>query len=132
MKGAPGGGRRIELATKVLAVIPARYGSTRFPGKPLAKIAGLPMILHVARRVSGIGGIEKVIVATDEQANVTTEDTTEMELIRKMLDMDVERLSAMGSAARARAVKLFSSEARTRRRLEVYERAIEHRKRGHC
>ncbi|HHE46191.1 MAG TPA: glycosyltransferase family 1 protein [Bacteroidetes bacterium] len=52
--------------------------------------------------------------------------------LSKMLDMDVERLSAMGSAARARAVKLFSSEARTRRRLEVYERAIEHRKRGHC
>ena len=52
---------------KVLAVIPARYGSTRFPGKPLAKIAGLPMILHVTRRVSGIRGIEKVIVATDDE-----------------------------------------------------------------
>jgi 3-deoxy-manno-octulosonate cytidylyltransferase (CMP-KDO synthetase) len=48
-------------------VIPARYGSIRFPGKPLAKIAGLPMILHVARRVSGVRGIEKVIVATDDE-----------------------------------------------------------------
>jgi len=55
------------LATKVLAVIPARYGSTRFPGKPLAEIAGVPMILHVARRVSGIRGIEKAIVATDDE-----------------------------------------------------------------
>jgi len=55
------------LSIKVLAVIPARYGSTRFPGKPLAKIAGLPMILHVTRRVSGIKSIEKVIVATDDQ-----------------------------------------------------------------
>ena len=55
------------MATKVLAVIPARYGSTRFPGKPLAEIAGVPMILHVARRVSGIKGVEKVIVATDDQ-----------------------------------------------------------------
>ena len=55
------------MATKVLAVIPARYGSTRFPGKPLAKIAGLPMILHVTRRVAGMKGIEKVIVATDDE-----------------------------------------------------------------
>ncbi len=55
------------LATKVIAVIPARYGSTRFPGKPLAEIAGVPMILHVTRRVAGIRGIEKVIVATDDE-----------------------------------------------------------------
>jgi 3-deoxy-manno-octulosonate cytidylyltransferase (CMP-KDO synthetase) len=55
------------VATKVLAVIPARYGSSRFPGKPLAEIAGLPMILHVARRVSRIRGVEKTIVATDDE-----------------------------------------------------------------
>lgn len=48
-------------------MIPARFGSTRFPGKPLAEIAGLPMILHVARRVSGVRGVDKVIVATDDQ-----------------------------------------------------------------
>jgi 3-deoxy-manno-octulosonate cytidylyltransferase (CMP-KDO synthetase) len=55
------------VATEVLAVIPARYGSTRFPGKPLAEIAGLPMILHVVRKVSGITGIEKTVVATDDE-----------------------------------------------------------------
>ena len=37
--------------TKVLAVIPARYASVRFPGKPLAPIAGRPMIQHVVERV---------------------------------------------------------------------------------
>ena len=37
--------------TKVLAVIPARYASSRFPGKPLALIAGRPMIQHVVERV---------------------------------------------------------------------------------
>ena len=55
------------MATKVLAVIPARYGSTRFPGKPLAEIAGLPMILHVVRRVAGVKGVEKAVVATDDE-----------------------------------------------------------------
>jgi 3-deoxy-manno-octulosonate cytidylyltransferase (CMP-KDO synthetase) len=55
------------LASRILAVIPARYGSTRFPGKPLTKIAGLPMILHVARKVSRIRGIEKLVVATDDK-----------------------------------------------------------------
>lgn len=53
--------------SKVLVVIPARYGSTRFPGKPLAPIDGLPMILHVYRRASRIGGVDRVVVATDDK-----------------------------------------------------------------
>jgi len=55
------------LASRALAVIPARYGSSRFPGKPLAEIAGLPMILHVARRAAKIRGIDEVVVATDDR-----------------------------------------------------------------
>lgn len=47
-------------------VIPARYGSSRFPGKPLADIAGKPMILHVIDRANE-SGITDVIVATDDQ-----------------------------------------------------------------
>lgn len=46
-------------------VIPARYGSTRFPGKPLASIQGKPMIQHVYER-SLKAGAERVIVATDD------------------------------------------------------------------
>jgi 3-deoxy-manno-octulosonate cytidylyltransferase (CMP-KDO synthetase) len=49
---------------KVVAIIPARMGSSRFPGKPLADIAGLPMIEHVRRRVSLCAMIDEVIVAT--------------------------------------------------------------------
>ena len=49
-------------------------------------VSGLRLALEQARS----GEVNTVIVATDEQANVTTEDTTEMELIRKMLDMDVK------------------------------------------
>lgn len=49
---------------KFAAVIPARMASTRFPGKPLANICGLPMIEHVRRRVSMSKMIDYVIVAT--------------------------------------------------------------------
>ncbi|MCC0030856.1 MAG: 3-deoxy-manno-octulosonate cytidylyltransferase [Brucellaceae bacterium] len=48
-----------------LVLIPARMASTRLPGKPLADIAGTPMIVHVARR-SAEAGIGEVAVATDD------------------------------------------------------------------
>lgn len=51
----------------VLAVIPARYGSTRFLGKPLALINGVPMIIRVWNQVKKCKNIEKIIVATDDQ-----------------------------------------------------------------
>lgn len=51
---------------KVTAIIPARYGSTRFPGKPLALINGLPMIQHVCQRVAKAEMVNRVIVATDD------------------------------------------------------------------
>jgi len=50
----------------VLGVIPARYASTRFPGKPLALIAGKPMIQHVYERVALCTGLDGVVVATDD------------------------------------------------------------------
>ncbi len=49
------------------AIIPARYASTRFPGKPLALINGLPMIQHVCQRVARAQTVERVIVATDDE-----------------------------------------------------------------
>ncbi|PLX86933.1 MAG: 3-deoxy-manno-octulosonate cytidylyltransferase [Desulfuromonas sp.] len=52
---------------RVTAVIPARYASTRFPGKPLALIAGRPMIEQVYRRVAQSKTVDRVIVATDDQ-----------------------------------------------------------------
>jgi len=47
-------------------VIPARYASARLPGKPLADIAGKPMVVHVADRARESGALE-VIVATDDR-----------------------------------------------------------------
>lgn len=52
---------------KKVAVIPARYGSTRFPGKPMAKICGKPMIIHVYERVKKSINIDEVVVATDNE-----------------------------------------------------------------
>jgi 3-deoxy-manno-octulosonate cytidylyltransferase (CMP-KDO synthetase) len=49
------------------AVIPARHGSTRLPGKPLALIAGTPMVLHV-HRLAVRSGAAEVIVATDDDS----------------------------------------------------------------
>lgn len=51
---------------KILGVIPARYGSSRLPGKPLADICGKPMIWWVYQRVQDIEGLSEVYVATDD------------------------------------------------------------------
>jgi len=50
----------------VIAIIPARYASTRLPGKPLLDIAGKPMIVRVAERARQVLSINRVIVATDD------------------------------------------------------------------
>ena len=51
----------------VLVVIPARYGSTRFPGKPLALLQGKPVIQHVYERAKAATRANEVVVATDDQ-----------------------------------------------------------------
>jgi 3-deoxy-manno-octulosonate cytidylyltransferase (CMP-KDO synthetase) len=51
----------------VVAVIPARYASTRFPGKPLAMIAGQTMIERVWRATSATSSIDRVIIATESE-----------------------------------------------------------------
>lgn len=52
---------------KVLAIIPARYASSRFPGKPLALIHGRPMFWHVMQRTAQCPLIDNTILATDDQ-----------------------------------------------------------------
>jgi 3-deoxy-manno-octulosonate cytidylyltransferase (CMP-KDO synthetase) len=52
---------------KVVVVIPARYGSTRLPGKPLVSIAGKPMIQRVFERAKLAQCVNQVIVATDDE-----------------------------------------------------------------
>ncbi len=52
---------------RVLAIIPARYASTRFPGKPLALLNGKEIILHVAARARQCKTVDDAVVATDDQ-----------------------------------------------------------------
>ncbi|MCY9023227.1 3-deoxy-manno-octulosonate cytidylyltransferase [Priestia megaterium] len=90
---------------KVIAVLPARYGSSRFPGKPLALINNKPMIQHVYERVKKVPNLDKVVVATDNKKIydavlsfggevVMTKDTHEsgsdrMAEVSKLIDGDI-------------------------------------------
>jgi len=51
---------------RVMGIIPARYQSTRFPGKPLVEINGKPMIRHVYERASRCRSLDGVLIATDD------------------------------------------------------------------
>ncbi|MFH1241622.1 MAG: 3-deoxy-manno-octulosonate cytidylyltransferase [Pseudomonadota bacterium] len=52
---------------EIVAFIPARYDSTRFPGKPLVRIAGRPMIQHVYEKALSCDQLSEVCVATDDE-----------------------------------------------------------------
>lgn len=52
---------------KIIGMIPSRYGSTRFPGKPLALIKGKPMIQYVYENVKKVSAVDAVYVATDDR-----------------------------------------------------------------
>lgn len=54
------------MHARVVAVIPARYGSSRLEGKPLARIMGKPMVQHVYERAKGSELVERVVIATDD------------------------------------------------------------------
>lgn len=59
----PHGGNPLQ---NVIAIIPARYASTRLPGKLLLEIAGKPLILHTLERAAAARSVSRVIVATDD------------------------------------------------------------------
>ena len=69
---------------KTLAVIPARLGSTRLPGKPLRLLAGLPLVVRVWQRVVETGVADRVVVATDsaEIVDVVREHRGEVVMTR--------------------------------------------------
>src|ERR1700749_1671849 len=54
----------------VVAVIPARYGSVRLPGKPLVPLAGKPMVQHVYERAQQVKAAHRVILGTDDQRSL--------------------------------------------------------------
>jgi 3-deoxy-manno-octulosonate cytidylyltransferase (CMP-KDO synthetase) len=67
-------------------IIPARFESTRFPGKPLALIDGLPMIGRVIRRAGMIPGVSQVVVATDDLRIAETAVVFQAEVVMTRAD----------------------------------------------
>ena len=67
----------------VVVIIPARYASKRFPGKLLALLAGRPLLTHVIERAGAARGVERLIVATDdERIAVVAEGSSEADAVR--------------------------------------------------
>ena len=85
---------------KSICVIPARYSSTRLPGKPLKLIAGIPMICRVYDRASKAKLIDKAIVATDDERifNAVKEHGGEVMMTRAGHPTGTDRLAEVATA----------------------------------
>jgi 3-deoxy-manno-octulosonate cytidylyltransferase (CMP-KDO synthetase) len=81
--------------TSVLAVVPARYGATRFPGKPLATLWGKPMLQHVWERARAASGIDALVIATDDDriAEVARGFGAEVEMTSSALTSGTDRVA---------------------------------------
>jgi len=82
-----------------IVAIPARHGSTRLPGKPLLRIAGEPMIVHVARRAR-MAGAREVVVATDDERIVDALRTSDVDVVPTRADHESgsDRLAEVAEA----------------------------------
>ena len=59
--------QRVPGVRRVAVIIPARFGASRLPGKPLADIHGKPLVAHVVERARRARGVDVVVVATDDE-----------------------------------------------------------------
>ena len=73
---------------KVIAVIPSRYQSSRFPGKPLADICGRPMLWWVYNQVSKVEELDDVIIATDDERIAKVCDENDMKYMMTSSEHD--------------------------------------------
>ncbi len=97
---------------RVLGVIPARYASTRFPGKVLAPLGGRPLILHVVDRAREARSVERLIVATDDRRVAAAVEGAGVEV--RMTEPDLP-----SGSDRAAAVMLALAEAG-----EIYDTVV--------
>ena len=92
-----------ESRQDVLAVIPCRYGAQRFPGKPLAKIAGKSMVQRVWENARGAKRVSRVIVATDDEriAKAVRAFGGEVMMTSPKLPSGTDRVAQVARASRA-------------------------------
>ena len=93
----------------VWAVIPARYASSRLPGKPLVPLAGKPMIQHVWERVRRAQKVSRVLVATDDERirRAVTEFGGEAVMTRAEHRSGTERLAEVAASAAGSGAEIF-------------------------
>lgn len=91
---------------EILGVIPARFAATRFPGKPLAIIAGKPMIQHVWERAGRASRIGRVVIATDDGriAEVARAFGAEVALTRADHPSGTDRVAEAAAATSAEVI----------------------------
>jgi 3-deoxy-manno-octulosonate cytidylyltransferase (CMP-KDO synthetase) len=90
-------------AASVVAVIPARYDSSRLPGKALADIDGIPMIVRVFRRASMASSLRRVIIATDDQriAEAVRQAGAEVEMTASTHQSGTDRIAEVAGRIHA-------------------------------
>ncbi len=83
------------MSREVIGIIPARYDSTRLPGKPLVDIGGKPMIQRVWERVKGSRHADKIIIATDDKRilNAVKQFTSDVIMTPKELASGTDRVA---------------------------------------
>lgn len=86
MVKATAGRRGKEGSAGVMGVIPARWGSTRLPGKSLVPIAGKPLLQHVVERVQQASALDRLVVATDDERIRRAADTWGVEAVMTRSD----------------------------------------------
>ncbi len=93
----------------VLAVIPARYSSSRLPGKPLVCLADKPMIQHVWERVRHAASVSRVLVATDDERilRAVQEFGGEAVMTRPDHRSGTERVAEVAASAAGGAAEIF-------------------------
>ncbi|MEI7801309.1 MAG: 3-deoxy-manno-octulosonate cytidylyltransferase [Bacteroidota bacterium] len=85
---------------KTLGIIPARYASSRLPGKPFALIQGKPMLQHVYERVKASNCVDKLIIATDDERiiNLAASFGAEAQLTSTTHESGTERCAEVAAA----------------------------------
>jgi 3-deoxy-manno-octulosonate cytidylyltransferase (CMP-KDO synthetase) len=90
---------------KIIGIIPARYASTRFPGKPLALIAGKPLIQRVVEQCQQAQSLSEVIVATDDaRIAETAKKFCRVEMTREDHPSGSDRIAEVASRCACDAV----------------------------